>query len=154
MPVATEERVNALQSIPLLANLPHGDLVSMAGRVTERVFEPGAELIKEGTSGSSIFLISAGRCEVRRKSPGGNVRLAMLEVGDFFGELSVLDPAPRSATVIAYEGTVVLELSGYDFRSALQSNRAMADHVIKVLATRLRQVEDEFAPRLRAGLGA
>ena len=45
---------------------------------------------------------------------------------------------------------VVLELSGYDFRAALQSNRAMADHVIKVLASRLRQLEDEFAPRIRS----
>jgi CRP-like cAMP-binding protein len=79
--------------------------------------------------------------------------LAVLEAGDFFGELSVIDPAPRTATVTAYEACVVLELGGYDFRAALQSNRAMADHVIRVLASRLRTLEDEFAPRIR-GAGA
>lgn len=145
-----DERVNALKRIPLLANLPHGDLVAMSARVSERTFEPGAELIREGTAGSSIFLIASGKCEVRRKTPGGTLRLAVLETGDFFGELSVLDPHPRSATVTAYEPCVVLELGGYDFREALQSNRAVADHVIRVLAARLRNVEDEFAPRIRS----
>jgi CRP/FNR family transcriptional regulator len=150
MPGANDERIQALQRIPLLANLPHGDLAAIGERMLERKLPPGAELIREGTSGSSIFLISRGTCEVRRKTPSGTVRLATLSPGDFFGELSVIDPAPRTATVTAMEDCVVLELSGYDFRAALQANRAMADHLIKVLATRLRQLEDEFAPRIRA----
>jgi len=149
MAKSSEERVNALMRIPLLANLPHADLVAMAERVVERSFQPGGQLIAEGTSGSSIFLIVSGKCEVRRKTGGASVRLALLESGDFFGELSVLDPAPRTATVTAYDEVVVLELGGYDFRAALGGNRAMADHVIKVLATRLRALDDEFAPRIR-----
>src|SRR5579859_7421340 len=110
MSTSTAERVTALKAIPLLANLPHGDLVAMADRVEEHAFEPGAELIREGTSGASIFLIVSGRCEVRRKTGSTTVRLAMLEAGDFFGELSLLDPAPRTATVTAYEECVVVEL--------------------------------------------
>jgi CRP-like cAMP-binding protein len=150
MSTTQDERVNALKRIPLLANLPHGDLVAISERVVERKLEPGTVLIQEGTSGSSIFLISFGTCEVRRKIPGGTARLAVLQAGDFFGELSVLDPSPRTATVTAGDDCVVVELSGYDFTTALRSNRAMADHVIKVLASRLRQLEDEFAPRLRS----
>jgi CRP-like cAMP-binding protein len=150
MPMSDDARLHALQRIPLLANLPHGELARMSQRAVERTFETGAELSREGTAGSSIFLIESGKCEVRRKTPSGTIRLAILEAGDFFGELSVLDPAPRSATVTAYEKCTVLELNGYDFRGALESNRAMADHVIRVLAARLRQVEDEFAPRFRA----
>ena len=149
MPKASEERIQALKRIPLLANLPHADVVAMAERVTERKFDPGAQLIVEGTSGSSIFLIVSGKCEVRRKAGGGSARLALLEPGDFFGELSVIDPAPRTATVTAYEEVQVFELGGYEFRNALQGNRAMADHVIKVLVARLRNLEDEFAPKMR-----
>ena len=142
-------RIQALQRIPLLAGLPYGDLEDMAARIEEQQFVRGSELIKEGTSGSSVFLLVSGRCEVRRKTPSGTVRLALLEPGDFFGELSILTPLPRTATVTAFDDVEAMVLTGFQFQTALRSNRAMADHLIKVLATRLRNLEDEFINRLR-----
>ena len=146
-PLDNSERVNALKRIPLLAGLPHGEVESMASRVTEQRFDVGAELIKEGTSGNSAYLIASGKCEVRRGTGAGSKRLAYLGPGEFFGELSILDPAPRTATVIAVEPTRVLVLSSYEFESAMKSNRSMAVHLARVLAARLRNLEDEFAPR-------
>ena len=139
------DRVNTLKRMPLLAGLPHGDIEAMAKRVEEQSFERGSELIREGTSGSSAYLIVSGQCEVRR----AGARLAFLGPGEFFGELSVVDPAPRTATVTATEATTVLVLTGFEFRTALKSNMAMAMHLVKVLASRLRQLEDEFAPAMR-----
>ncbi|MFZ5442481.1 MAG: cyclic nucleotide-binding domain-containing protein [Myxococcota bacterium] len=139
------DRVNALKTIPLFAGLPHGDVERLAAKVSEVRHAPGSEIIKEGTSGSSVFLIVSGLCEVRRN----NNRIRELGPGEFFGELSILDPAPRTATVRATEPTVLLALEGYDFRTALKSSMQMAQQLIIVLAERLRHMTDEFAPRAR-----
>ncbi len=140
-----DDRVNALKLIPLLAGLPHSDLEQLAKKVAEAHHAPGSEIIKEGTSGSSVFLIVSGACEVRRN---GNL-IRQLGQGEFFGELSILDPAPRTATVRATETSVLLVLEGYDFRTALKSSRDMAQRLINALVERLRHMTDEFAPRAR-----
>lgn len=139
------DRVNALKSIPLLAGLPHSDIEQLAKKVSEVRHSQGSEIIKEGTSGSSVFLIIEGLCEVRRN----NNRIRELAAGEFFGEISILDPAPRTATVRAVENSVLLVLEGYDFRSALKGSMQMSQRLITVLAERLRHMTDEFAPRVR-----
>ena len=141
------ERVTQLQSIPLLAGLPYSDLERLAAKTREERHSVGTELIKEGTSGSSVYLIVSGQCEVRRKSV--ERRLSLLGPGTFFGELSIISPSPRSATVSVSEAATLLVLEGQDFRSALSSNNRMAQHLIGVLAERLRNLTDEFAPRMR-----
>lgn len=142
---ALMERVNALKTVPLLAGLPHADLETLAKKVTEARHGAGSEIIKEGTSGSSVFLIVAGQCEVRRS---GN-RIRDLGPGEFFGELSILDPAPRTATVRSIDATTLLVLEGYDFRTALKSSMQMSQKLIVALAERLRHMTDEFAPRAK-----
>ena len=139
------DRVNALKTIPLMAGLPHSDIEQLAKKVIEVRHNQGAEIIKEGTSGSSVFLIIEGLCEVRR----GSNRIRELKPGEFFGEISILDPAPRTATVRAIENSVLLVLEGYDFRTALKSSMQMSQRLITVLAERLRHMTDEFAPRAR-----
>ena len=141
----TKDPVTALRASPLLASLPHSEIERLASRAKREEYEVGDELIKEGTSGASAYFIAGGTCEVRRKRGGQNRRVAVLGPGDFFGELSILDPSPRTATVTAAEPVVVFVLSGYDFNSALKSNKGMALHLVKVLASRLRAQEDEFA---------
>lgn len=137
------DRINALKRTPLLAGLPHSELEQMAKKLKVEGFDSGAELIKEGTSGNSAFFIVAGTCDVRRKG----ARLSTLGPGDFFGELSIIDPAPRTATVTAAEPVVVMQLDGYDFETALKQNKSMALQLVKTLASRLRDVVDEFSPR-------
>ena len=139
------DAVTALQSIPLLAILPHGEIRRLATRAKREQHAVGATLIQEGTSGSSAYFIIEGRCEVRRRRGGANRRVATLGPGDFFGELSIIDPAPRTASVTVTEPVTVYVLSGYEFSSALKANKAMALHLVKVLAARLRAQEDEFA---------
>ncbi len=142
---ALDSHVNALKTIPLFSGLPHSDIEALAKKVTEAHHAQGSEIIKEGTSGSSVFLIVKGKCEVRRS----NKRIRELEEGQFFGELSILDPAPRTATVRTVEPTVLLVLEGYDFRTALKNSRDMAQRLILALAERLRHMTDEFAPKMK-----
>ena len=137
------DTVSALKSIPLFAGLPHADLELLAKKVTQASHSVGTELIKEGTSGSSVFLLVSGECEVRRR--GQLIRT--LGPGEFFGELSILDPAPRTASVRVSDAATVLVLEGKDFRAALKSNMQMAQRLITALAERLRHLTDEFLPR-------
>ena len=125
--------------------MPHSDIERSPRRCSEVRHSQGSEIIKEGTSGSSVFLIVEGLCEVRRN----NNRIRELRPGEFFGEISILDPAPRTATVRAVENSVLLVLEGYDFRTALKSSMQMSQRLIVVLAERLRHMTDEFAPRVK-----
>lgn len=142
-----EERVKALQQMPLLENLPNGDLERLAAKLRIESYEAGTEIIKQGASSSSAYLIVSGSCDVRRKTPKGSRRLSFLRKNDFFGELSILVPAPRSASVIAHEPVVVLVLTAWEFNLALRSNKAMALHLVKVLAERLQRADDDFSSK-------
>ena len=133
-----EARIEALKKMPLLVGLPHSELEAVGKRLKIESYQQGVEIIKQGSSGSSAYFVVSGRCDVRRGPKNRQRRVAFLEAGDFFGELSVIAPAPRSASVIAHEPTVVLVLTGYEFRAALSSNRSMAQHLVKILAQRLQ----------------
>lgn len=141
-----DERLNALKTMPLLNALPHGELEAIAGRLKVEHRVAGDEIIKQGATGSAAYLIVSGRCDVRRKSPRGSRRLNVLGPGDFFGELAIVVPGPRSASVVAQEPVTVFVLTAYEFQSALRASKAMAMHLVKVLAERLQQATDEFVP--------
>ena len=144
---APTDAVSALKAMPLLADLPHSEVERLASRAKVEHYVIGEELIKEGTSGSMAYFVVSGTCDVRRKRGSQQRRVATMGPGDFFGELSIIDPAPRTATVTAAEDVTVLVLSGYDFNAALKSNKSMALHLVKTLTKRLRAQEDEFLSR-------
>jgi CRP-like cAMP-binding protein len=140
------DRSTTLKKMPLLASLPHSDLEAIAGRMEVKKFEAGDEIIKQGAAGASAYFVVEGQCEVRRRVGKGSKRIAFIEPGDFFGELSIVAPAPRSASVIATEPSVLLVLTSTEFNNALRTNRSMSLHLVKVLAMRLQKAVDEFAP--------
>jgi len=71
--------------------------------------------------------------------------VAKLGAGDFFGEMAVLSPDPRTATVAAVDAVKALVLSAWEFRQALQANPGMGYQVAKLLAGRLRKAEEALA---------
>ncbi len=139
------ERSKALKKMPLLASLTPAELDAMATRLQVESYERGVEIIRQGSKGSSAYFVLSGKCEVRRGPLKGARRLCFLEPGDFFGELAVIHPAPRTATVLAHEQTIVMVLTPNEFNTALANNPSMALHLVKVLAKRLQLKEDEFA---------
>jgi CRP/FNR family cyclic AMP-dependent transcriptional regulator len=139
------QRTNALKAMPLLADLPHGELEKLARRLTVEQHRPGSVIIREGSSGGAASFIAAGSCEVRREGKRGSKRVAVLRRGECFGELSIINPAPRSASIVALEPVDLLVLGEADFRDALRSNRAVALQLVRTLAKRLQSREDEFA---------
>ena len=94
------QRTNALKAMPLLADVPHGELEKLASRLTVEQHRTGSVVIKEGASGAAAYFVVTGTCEVRREGRRGSKRVNVLKRGDCFGELSIINPAPRSATVV------------------------------------------------------
>lgn len=117
------------------------------GRV--RSFRVGEELLREGALGESLIVITAGQVEVRR----GDIRLATLGVGDTLGEMALVDPAPRSATVVGARAGTLIEIDREAFQDRLTSGdpisikalQAMTSTVFARLVAVNNQVRDEVS---------
>ena len=91
-------------------------------------------LAKEGQSGVGFFMILDGTAGVKVGDRGRG----KLGPGDFFGEISLLDGGPRTATVTADTEVTTLGLTPWDFKRLVESNSAIATKMLKVMAQRLR----------------
>jgi len=111
--------------------------------------EAGDVIFKEGSHGSGVYVISSGKVEISKVVQGKKIVLEMLGPGDTFGEMSYLDPAPRSATAIALEDTVI-ELLDKDFLDrAFNEIDSDFRQIICNLVKRLRKTNENLniAPR-------
>ena len=104
-----------------------------------RKYEPGEVIIKENDTGDTAYILEKGRARVTRRLEGREIELGTVEAGEPFGEMSIIDEKPRSATVTAMEETLVREIHRRDFLGALQSDPDTAVAILKVLFERLRE---------------
>jgi len=104
------DRASILRRVPLFRPFGADAFALLERGAIERNLPAGAEIVREGTDGQSLFVVVAGLFEVLRTAGGGETRLARLGAGDVFGEMSLLTGAPRSATVRAMTDAVVLEI--------------------------------------------
>jgi CRP-like cAMP-binding protein len=89
----------------------------------ERVFPQGAVILRGGEVGDSVFLIRSGSVQVTlRGTSGPPSPLAVLHAGEVFGEMAVLERKPRSATVVARENCLLLEIAGEEIRKLLETH--------------------------------
>ena len=138
--MAVERRVDSLRRIGMFEALNPEQLGRLAEEGIERVYAAGEPVIRQGDPGTSLFVIMHGRVEVLVLQDGTpSVRLATLEAGDYFGEMSLMTGTPRSATVTALVETRLLEVGKESFRRILA---AQPDLVEKLgAALQLRQSE-------------
>ncbi len=132
------ERVLRLRRIGLLAGLPSEELVSIAHIAEERRFAAGDVVFRQGGAGDALYLVVVGKVRVHR----GDRELSTLGPGECFGELAVLDRAPRSATVSALEELTVLTIAAAQFADLLRERPELSIEIVRVLATRLRAVAE------------
>lgn len=101
-----------LPSIPLFSDLPKNAFIQLMEQMQMRSVLPGEPIIREGDVDDSMFIISSGRVKVTKTTETGtDLVLAHLSDGAFFGEMALLSEAPRSASVIAEEETLLFEVS-------------------------------------------
>jgi CRP-like cAMP-binding protein len=130
-----ESAVTYLMHVPMFKDLPARSLESIARSMRERVYEPGAVIVRQGDPGLGFFLITEGRVEVSHN--GHTIR--DLGPGEFFGEMALMEERPRSATVTARAQTRCLQLVRWDFRALLKENPDLAVKMLEVVVQRLRE---------------
>ncbi|MGH7834251.1 MAG: cyclic nucleotide-binding domain-containing protein [Candidatus Binatia bacterium] len=102
-------------------------------------YQAGQVIIRENDFGETAYIIEQGQVEVSKELDGQSVHLAYLGAGETFGEMSMIDEKPRSATVTAVAETVVSEILRDDFLNTFETNRKIALTLLKVLFERLRE---------------
>ena len=130
----------ALRSAPIFSRIAPEGLAELASASLEDEFAPSETLCVEGEPGNEVFILLAGEVRILKKDGEGEKFIGTEKAGGFIGEMAVLDPAPRSATLVAgSEGARALRLNGDAFRSALDRDSTIASSVMRTLAQRLRR---------------
>ena len=132
--MANKEAIQKLSGVPLFSECSRKELEAIASSAKEVRKDAGEPLVKEGDTGVGFFLILEGTASVAVKGR----RKSKLGPGDFFGEISLLDDRPRSASVTAETPVRMLGLTGWSFKRLIQNNPTIAQKVLKEVATRVR----------------
>ncbi len=125
---------DVLGEIPLFAGLSKRHRNRIAGVAKTRQFRPYTTIVRAGDRGEAFYVVLDGTVVV--KPPGK--RAVKLGAGDFFGELALLDGAPRTASVEAETDVTVMQISRTAFRKTLDAEPKISVALLEVLAARLR----------------
>ncbi len=105
-------------------------------------FNAGETIFREGDLGTEMYIINDGKVEILNRVGEDERVLAVLEKGDFFGEMSVLEDLPRAATARALTDSRLLQINGSTFDQMLQANPEIAVRMMRKLSRRLRETDD------------
>ena len=140
----TQRKINTLKAVPLFKFLSFDELLRVISLIEERSFKSGEVVFEEGDEGSALFVLLKGSVEVKKK----DVSIATLKEGDHFGELSLIDRSPRSATVTAIESSLCLVMSRKRFYEIIREYSALSVKMLwclaRVCSARLRETTDEL----------
>ena len=139
-----DELIQSLRKIPIFSQVSDDDLDSLAALLIERAYPKNAIVVEEGLPGDYMYVIQQGRVKVTKESEDGREKIMnFLEAGAFFGDMALLDAAPRSASVKTLEPSRLLALSRRDFLNLLRESPDLALAVILELTARLRETNEQ-----------
>lgn len=139
-----------LAQIPLFDTLATEDLEALASRMTQRPYKSGETVFRQGDKGSSMYVVLSGAVQIFLPGNGPDqprVVLKDLRTGEYFGELSLFDDKPRSASVEATVDTILLELTRDDFGDHLSKSKNAAMTILAEMAERLRETNALLSQR-------
>ncbi len=134
----------SLSGLPFFRHLEPREILVLQAAARARDVEPGAAVVREGDPGEAMFLILRGGCVVKK----GGTEIARLGPGEHFGEMALVERAPRSATVFAEGDTRLLEIARTDFFRVMRESSDTAVRllwsIVTVLAARLRETSSQL----------
>jgi CRP/FNR family transcriptional regulator, cyclic AMP receptor protein len=128
-------KADALARVPLFSRCSRKELEFLASRTDEVDVPAKYLLIKQGSPSDSFYVLMEGKADVE---VDGNAR-PPLNAGDFFGEISMLDRGPATATVVTSTPVKAMVMSHAQFREAIKSSDPLLSTVIAAMAERLRR---------------
>jgi len=146
-----------LKNCVLFKNLNDQQLEKISEMLHKRFYKKGENVFLEQESGNILYIVFQGLIRIYKLSRQGSEKtLALLEKGDYFGEMALLDDNSRSASAQALEDSVLLTLDNNNFHQLISNNPEMATNIITTLSYRLReanqQIEDLTFHDVRARL--
>ena len=129
------EKVITLKAVEMFANASEDVLADIASILEEVEFASGQTIFEKGAVGDSLYIIVEGRVRVF----DGDRSITSLGERDIFGELALLDPEPRAASIAAVEPTRLLRLDREAFSELMAGNIEIVRGVLSVLCERLRK---------------
>ncbi len=140
-----QSRMEALRKIPLFRHLTYKEQTAVLSIATTRTFPAGREIVVEGQPGEELFVVIRGRVVIEKSG----VEIAELRPGGHFGEMGLIDNAPRSATVRAVEPTRTMVISRVDLMGLMKRESILAVKMlwsfVQVLSDRLRATNSELS---------
>jgi CRP-like cAMP-binding protein len=141
----TTSTADFLGTVPLFSGLNRDELQTFADVSRERSYPRGSVILFENDPGDSLFVVRSGRVKVVLIGEDGReVILGVLGVGEYFGEMALIDENPRSAHVIAMEDATLIVLRREDFRRRVESNPSVAWSLLSELSRRLRRADEKI----------
>ena len=137
------DHTTLLRCIPLFADLPASDISEMSALVQTKRCKPKQTVVRQGDPGGDLYVIVSGHLKVVASDiDGRDAGLNIMGPGEVFGEVSLLDGAERSATIIALEPTDLLVIQQQPFLTFLESHPKTAIKLLVLLSGRLRALTE------------
>jgi CRP-like cAMP-binding protein len=127
--------VDMLSGVPLFATLSRRDLRRLAEHADVVSFRPRETIVQAGRPGGTFYVVLEGEAKVVR----GNRAIGSLTPGDFFGEISLLDGGPRTASVVAETPVTAIRIFKRSFDRVISEEPTVAAKILAVVARRLRE---------------
>jgi CRP/FNR family cyclic AMP-dependent transcriptional regulator len=150
MTVSSPELKAFLVTTPFFGGLSDASLDLLVSMLVERRFDLGASIVAEGEPGRSMYIVHSGELVVSKIAESGRViRMTRLGPGDFFGEMTLIEPETRSATVVAETSTVLYELTAQNlyayYKSDIHAYVMVMQNINRELCRRLRRADNRIA---------
>ena len=140
MASSRQEREQLLEKVSMFAALSKKELGRLAAVAQERRVPSGTVLTTEGEAGDEFFVVAEGMAQASIKGR----KVGSIPAGSFFGELSLLDQGPRTATVTAELPTRLVVLTAKDFGEVIDDVPAISLKIMRGLASRIRQADKDW----------
>ncbi|MDO8545022.1 MAG: cyclic nucleotide-binding domain-containing protein [Opitutaceae bacterium] len=140
----------APKTVKAPSGLRAADLRALEPAAKPRTFAPGQVIFTAGDAGDGCYLVASGRVEISAAvGPGESRVLACIGPGDFFGEMAVIDDAPRSATATAEVSTRALFIARQDLLDLLERQPGLALRIIREFSARMRSLNERYVEEIR-----
>ena len=143
--MAMLSNLDLIRRVPLFSLLTTDQAQSIADSVVKRRFKRGELIVEQGTKSNALFILLNGRARVlTADTRGREVILAVLQPGDYVGEMSLIDNEPHSATVRAEVQTDMLVLGRNEFSRCLPDSSSLSYAILRGLVARLRNADRQI----------
>jgi CRP/FNR family transcriptional regulator, cyclic AMP receptor protein len=112
--------------------------------VLGKLYHDGETIVRQGELGDCMYVVQSGQVEVFQEKENTEVRLAVLNEGDFFGEMAIFEREVRSATVRAIGEVRVLTVEKKNFLRRIQEDPSLAYHIVQTMSHRIRELNVEL----------